>query len=263
MKKSTAVVLIVTAIVGGVFASSLVQAQEKAQGQATTPKASEDRINSATRFYDLKHASARSVERVLAMFSGGTNSDESANRVMWTGPKELAPAIDDAVKRLDVPPPVAPSLELTFHILAASSSRQYERPLPPDLEGVAKQVKSVFSVSSVTLLETAMLRTSVGQRGRVQGKIKPWSPGVQEAEYNITFGRVEISEDAKGKSVRVPELEFEMPIVGGEGANKGVAKVKLETSIDAREGQKAVVGKASVDRTDETILLVVTARLVE
>ena len=268
MRNATSSMLAVVTVGAIALAGGWAVAQQAGTGAAradATPAPSEDRSTWVTRFFDLRHAEAESVAKVIAMFTGRTNLDMAARRVIWSGPPALAPAIEDAVRRLDVAPPAAPSLELTFHILRAGAAQGGGAPLPDDLEGVGRQVRTVFSVASVGLLETAMIRTSLGQGGRVEGRIKPWTPGVDQAEYTIRFGRLQMTDDAKGRSVRVPDLGFELPITGRSegGKNPWSTRVKMDTSIDVREGQKAVVGKASVDRTDETILLVVTARLVE
>ncbi|MBI4915110.1 MAG: hypothetical protein HY825_04625 [Acidobacteria bacterium] len=268
MKKYTSAVTTIVVAAAITCIGSWARAQQKPAdgGHAGAPAApQDDRSTWVTRFYDLKHARAQSVAMVIGMFSGTTNVDIGARRVIWSGPPALAPAIEDAVARLDVAPPVAPSLELTFHILRAGVAEGGGGSLPADLEGVAKQVRSVFAVTTVSLVETAMLRTSAGQHGRLGGRVKPWAQRIDQAEYSISFGEIQITEDAKGRSVRLPNLGFDLSIIviSSDGKARWNTKVNLDTSIDVREGQKAVVGKASVDRTDDTILLVVTARTVD
>lgn len=42
-----------------------------------------------------------------------------------------------------------------------------------------------------------------------------------------------------------------------------VSEANLATSLDAREGQKVVVGKSNVRGTDDAIILVITPRVIE
>jgi len=265
MTGKTAVAAMAAVMAAGVLAAPWARAQQGGGAEAQRAAAPEDRAGWVTRFYDLRHGTADGVAKVLQMFFGRTNVDAHANRVIWSGPPALAPAVDDAVRRLDVAPPAAPSIELTFHILRGVAGEGAAGTLPPDLEGVAKQLRAVFGVGSIGVLESALLRVTAGRNGWVEGRIAPWTREILEAQYMISFGNVEVTEDAGGASVRVPTLSFELPILGGGTgiAGKWSSKVKLATSIEVRDGQKAVVGKASVDRTEETIVLVVVARVVE
>ena len=38
---------------------------------------------------------------------------------------------------------------------------------------------------------------------------------------------------------------------------------RINTSIDVREGQKVVVGKANIDNADSALILILTAKVVE
>jgi hypothetical protein len=56
---------------------------------------------------------------------------------------------EDTIRRLDVPPPAPQNVELTVYLLLASDNGVGS--VPPELEGVAKQLKTTFAFKVCTL----------------------------------------------------------------------------------------------------------------
>src|SRR5437867_3583666 len=66
------------------------------------------------RFFELKYANPNSVYQALGIFRARVNVSQNLRLISVKAPKEIMPAIEDAIKRLDVPPAPRKSVELTL-----------------------------------------------------------------------------------------------------------------------------------------------------
>lgn len=233
----------------------------------------ENRIDWTTKIFQLKHIDPVALRNVLAAFRGVAMPERDLKVLSWTGPKELVPAVEETVRRLDVPPPAVPSVELTFYLLAGSKKGPAGEPLPADLEGVAKQLKSIFGLNQVSLLETTFIRARDGSQGRTEGVIREGRDGDAPTTYTLSFSPVSITRDERGAIVRLSHLGvlLRVPVTttlgrssqGPAVTNTQYHDASLNTDLELREGQKVVVGKATVDGSADTLFLVATARVVD
>src|SRR5206468_6983974 len=95
-------------------------------------------------------------------FKGNINSSGGSLRLLTVrAPKEIMPAIEDAIKRLDVPT-LSKSAELTVYVLMASDRLDPAMPnsLPSTLQPVVNQLKNVLSYKGFQLLDTLFARGS-------------------------------------------------------------------------------------------------------
>jgi hypothetical protein len=273
------VVALVVSLATCTWAPQRADAQEKPEAKpAPAPSPKENQGHTVkmypdgwvTKVFQLKNTEVDGVYQALTMFSGTANANRSMRLVMWTGPKDLAPTVEDTVRKLDVAPQTVPNVELTFYLLVSSKQAGEGGTLPADLDGVAKQVKGIFGLANLSLLETAAIRTRDGSEGsRTEGVIRSSVQASQPTFYTIEFGRVAVSADERGKVVRLGRLDLRLrvPIVTKAGDGKidsvNYNSLSLRTDIDIREGQKVVVGKATVDGSGGTLFLVATAKVVD
>jgi hypothetical protein len=75
--------------------------------------------------------------------------------------------------------------------------------------------------------------------------------------YHVAFNRVGVMSDEEGHVIRIDGLNLGASIPGT------VRETGFRTDIDVHEGQKVVVGKANIDTSNNAMILVVTARVVE
>lgn len=218
-----------------------------------------------TEVFALKFAQPNDLVGVLRMFSGRANYERDLKVVMWSGPKELAPAVEDVIKRLDVAPTPVPGIELTFYLLSGSKQGGTGAAPVPELGGVATQVQKLFGLSRLSLLETAVLRTRDGSQGRTEGVIPTEGDPGHPTYYSLAFDRALLSGDERGKVVSLSRLWLRLNVPKGPGSSPGPVynESNLRTDVDVREGQKVVVGKASVGASGDTLFLVVTAKAVD
>ncbi len=222
-----------------------------------------------TQVFQPKFARPNDLVGVLRMFSGRASWERELKVVMWSGPKELAPAVEDVVKRLDVPPAPVASIELTFFLLAGSRQATSSAVLPAELESVAKQVKGIFGFAGLSLLETSVLLVRDGSGGRTDGVVPALGEPGHPATYHLDFGPAALTADERGKVVTLNRLALTLNVPFGDRSPQGALTnvnyntSSLRTDAQVREGQKIVLGKASMDRSGDTLFLVVTAKVVE
>jgi type II/III secretion system protein len=234
------------------------------------------------RIIDLKHATAGRVKEMLGVFGGPgveIRADPEFNRIIVLARPEIATAIEQFTRKLDVaptPPPPQPqpkNIEVTVYMLAA---QQQPEPgsIPDDLSGVVKQLRGVFGLQGFRVLETMVMRGREGKGGEASGLMNNPVKGEdgQPSLYQFKYSRASISGDDKARTIRLDGVRFggRIPVaVGATGSFPGQAKswqyleTGVNTDVDVREGQKVVIGKASVGAPNSTLFLVVSAKVVD
>ena len=94
----------------------------------------------------------------------------------------------------------------------------------------------------------------------VSGNISFLPPNPQTKRYTLRVSANIVSDD-KGRLIRLDSFVLKQRLV--MSGDKFVEDSLLNTSINVREGQKVVVGKASFGDTNDALILVVTAMVLE
>lgn len=230
------------------------------RGQDAPPKEVQKMIR-------LKYVDANRVRGLLADYAeplhvGNWNmvtnvrTDDNLHMLVISGPEQRVAAYEEAVKKLDVPPL---DFELTVYLL--SSSAQAGDQLPDALASTAKQLHGVFAYKGYQLLDSFVLRGRDGQRGAASGMILKDSRSVG---YTFWFSKASVSGEAP-RLVSLYSLRLGVPrrTVNKAGEPVSESDELLFTDVDAREGQKIVVGKSDMNGGESPLILVVTAKVVE
>ena len=220
---------------------------------------------SVSRIVKLKHVNPDSLFSVLSVLAGKQvrwQQDAKMRIIALNGPASSLDALEEAIHRLDVPPPVEKNVELTFHILLASAQPE-GTVVPAELNGVAAQLRSVFGFKSLRVLETSVLRGREGRPMEANGLTPTASKLAETAPYGITLKSVAAIAGEKGATIRLDGLRFSARIPVGTPSAIQFQAVGMNTDLDVREGQKVVVGKASIDAASQSLFLVVTAKVVD
>jgi hypothetical protein len=219
------------------------------------------------RIVEVKHASPDRLRSLLEIFGIHIKSDHALKTIALSGPAENVKAAEDAIRRLDVPPS-SRNIESTFYMIMASQKPEGNGKLPGELDSVIKQLKTVSAYQSYRLLDTIVLRSREGMSGATTGTL-PLSVHVADTPrsgtYQLNFASVSIDPDVKsGHLARFNNLQFSarMPVPTGPNQVQFYEN-RIETSVDVREGQKVVLGKANVDGGDSALILVVTVKMVD
>ena len=177
--------------------------------------------------------------------------------LMVRAPEELMPAIEQAVRRFDVPSRAAPSVELTTFILVATNDGR-QQALPAHLDPVVEQLRGVLPYRVFNSLDSAIARGVDQEVIQLQG-VMPQIPGAAPGNpnYFLRAGLVVTSGSDDRRIVRLDNFQFNTNIQLSDRSHD----VSIGTSIDITEGQHAVVGKASVGAS--ALILVMSARIID
>lgn len=213
----------------------------------------------------MKYINPERAIPVLSVLAGKQvrwQADSQMKLIVMSGPGELVKALEEAIQKLDVPPPVEKNVELTFYMLLASAQPE-GTVVPPDLNGVAAQLRNVFGFKSLRVLETSVLRGREGRQLEAKGLVATSSKLAETAPYVISAKAVAVTVGEKGATIRLDGLRFNAQFPVGSPSAIQFQPVSISTDLDVREGQKVVVGKASIDAAAQSIFLVVTAKVVD
>jgi type II/III secretion system protein len=229
----------------------------------------------SVKLFEVKYRSPNSLrESVQALGSGHGNAMIFANENLKTltvrdFPENIA-AIEEALKRLDVPDKSPVSLEFQLHLIAASMTPSEKDSLPKILEPVVEQLKSTLKFTNYRYVSSALNRVS--DRGKVEssgvtGSLFPTPAGVLNSADNPSFyqcslSRVALTQDAAGKeSIQIEMFRFGVSVPVKIGLNNTQYRdIGIVTPLSLREGEMAVVGTANIGGSDEAIIVVISVK---
>jgi hypothetical protein len=219
--------------------------------------------------FEIKHADVERLAQVLNVFGGYISPNRELRVIGVRVPQGVLPAVEESIRRLDVPPPAPQNVELTAYQLLASDQETSDSSIPSDLEAVIKQLKATFSYKGFRSLDTVVVRSRNNQEGQVKG-VARLTPSDRSYPVNYTFGykAASILSDERGRSVRVDGLRLNAQVPVGRQVGDGrtdyhYTEAGFVTDVDIREGQKVVVGKATVDGSNQALILVITAKVLD
>ena len=120
-----------------------IQAEERARQEV-------EQRDWETKLFQIKYVDPGELRQALSMFRSNISYSGGALRVLSVrARKEIMPAIEDAIKRLDVPMP-RKDAELTIYVLLASEQPSAVQ-LPATWQPVINQLKNVLSYKGYQL----------------------------------------------------------------------------------------------------------------
>ena len=231
-----------TAFLATLAATALVPAypQEKAPGSAEI------------KIVELKYADPRSIENMLSVFGCCTRINEATRTISLRFPPDQMKAVEEAIRRFDVPSAAPKDIDLTAWFLVASEKPEASgAPVPPELEPVVKQVRAVFALKNFSLLDTLLIRAGSGQGGEATGQIGALRSQFLIRRWALRENVVSIDELRAG--LRVPTS------VGGK-VSYDFTGINLNR-IDVPVGQRVVIGRSSMEGPGKALLVVLTAKV--
>src|SRR5262249_3758607 len=133
--------------------------------RAAAPAPPPPQGNMETQIFDVKYADVNTLMQVLSVFNAQMFPSPQLHVLSVRAPKEIMPAIADAIKRLDVPPPPEPpskNVELIIYVVNASDQPD-NGPIPAPLQPVINQLRNVLSYKGFQVVDTQVVR---GMQGR-------------------------------------------------------------------------------------------------
>ena len=214
------------------------------------------------RVFQIKHADPRALQGLLSTFGYSIQADRDLKVLTILAPAPVLSAIEDALKKLDVPPPAVQNIELTVYILGGQDEAGGS--VPPEMEAVARQLRGTFGFKGFRLVDTQLFRVRPGQGVDSSSMAQAGAMAAPKSISQFRIANTSVSSDEKGRVVRLNGLRFglKVPVTSGTGQYQFV-DVGINTDIDVREGQKVVVGKTSMEGPEKAAFLVVMAKVVE
>lgn len=247
-----------TALLFALLLITPASAQEKKE---TKPP---ERISTMVPVKYLEGARLERVVQLMRSFAVNVDGDASMRVIVLSGEAQLVKAAEAAIRTLDVAAspslPASRNIEVTLHVVHGST-RSGESKLPPGLDPVIRQMKSVFQYQTYRLLDTQIVR--IRENTSLRGDAARFSTRVPDPTGSSLYQcngdlYANVTDDSKGRTYRLDRFRFSC-----RASNNNIGDfLDLRTDIDVRENQKAVVGKSNID-AESAIFVVVSAKQVE
>jgi hypothetical protein len=225
-----------------------------------------------TKMLEVKNRSAGEVGPVLrGLLSGdpGTSiswSDEFKTLTVRDFPENIA-AIEEALRRLDVPKPPSPpkrSYEVQIFLVATSRNATEKTALPAGLEPVMTQLQETLRYKGYRYITTFVNR--VEESGSVSGNgitdpMFPLPADSGKCFYEYRADLLRIADEAGKDMLRLRNFAFRVktPVALGKG-DISYQHSGVSTDLSLREDEKVVVGTANLGVSDEAMIVVVSVR---
>jgi hypothetical protein len=229
--------------------------------------------------FELKNRNPEGLWEVLRpLGSGFKGATMSTNREFRTitvrdFPENIA-AIEEAIKRLDVPEaaqppqPSRPDVEFHVHVLIATDAPAGPQDLPAELTDVVKQLQATLRYKGYSLMTSSVQRAKdrapgVSSSGVVDPKLFSVSvPPGNPIFYRYHIGGVSLEPTAAGPS-RVQLGRFDFNVRLPLPTEKGVRyeDVGFSTPVGLREGEKVVVGTTTMG--DKGLVVALSVKVIK
>lgn len=204
-----------------------------------------------TKIFEIKYVQPYALRQALSMFRASMNPDFNSRILAIKAPKEIMPAIEDAIKRLDVPTP-RKDAELTVFILMGSDQPE-STALPAGLQPVVNELKKVLAYKGYQLIDTLMARGGDSHDISLTGALASQNAGSPGTTGYSLSARLNV----ENAGLRINNLRFVLN-VPNPVAGSGATNVSINTDVEIPPGQQVVVGKATF--VDKAFILVMTAK---
>jgi hypothetical protein len=191
-------------------------------------------------------------------------SDNEFHVIVVRGPAQQVAEYEEMVKKFDTPPP---NVELTGYLVSGSTHETTDD-LPKELAATARQLHGVFAYKSYRVFQTLILRARDGHDARDGGTL----PGTN-AQYDFMLRSANVSPGSP-HPLHIDGMILQITTPTGQtAAGRGLLTDKdgkpfvqhatIQSDIDMTEGQYVVVGKSSTNSSDDALILIVTAKVVQ
>ena len=235
-----------------------------------------------SKVFVIQHRDPYRLEMSLGPLGSGTkgarinwSKDEGFNTITVRDFPENLAAIEEAIKRLDVPSAAhqAQDVELHVQVLFASKQPVTEGSVPEELQGVIKSLKSSLAYRSYTLAASFIQRwdpssgRQIEGKGRIDGSALTLGTAKEPSQLRLEWSaspNTGIEQRMKAETtLQIPRFQFaateEYDFTTDKGSRSGTRSVaQMETSVSLKEGEYAVVGTSMVK--DRGLIVVLSVR---
>ena len=220
--------------------------------------------NFKSKIFEVKYRDANSLASVLRQlgsgFKGATISANSEFKTITARdfPENLL-TMEEAIKRLDTPGSPRPNIELHMHALIASNTGGAGTAVPAELKPVLDELRGTLNYKNYELAASVVQRLTETPRsltGSGAAELPSGNPSAPNMSmpYEYYIGAVTLNQDSGGAySVQIGEFSF--------SAQPGNDRAKVQTALNMRDGEKVVVGTATI--RSRALVVVLTVKLIK
>ena len=224
-----------------------------------------------SKVFEAKYRDANSLAKVLRQLgSGFKGAAISANTEFKTltvrdFPENIA-TMEEALKRLDTPGAPPANIELHMHVLVASNTSgnagSTTAQLPAELRDVITQLRGTLTYRNYELATSVVQRlteTPRGLAGKGTAEISqsPTSGGSVTLPYQYFINSVTLASTLTGAPVvQIGEFTFSTGLTSTTLDNR----TQVQTALNLRDGEKVVVGTATLG--DRALIIVLTVKVI-
>jgi hypothetical protein len=222
--------------------------------------AAQEPAKTVTKIIDVKYADP---DRIMRLVGGSVNvhSDSSLHAMVLSGNAEAVAAVEAMIRKLDIAPA---NIELTVYLISGNV-RDATDDLPKDLASTAKQLHGVFAYKSYRILQSFVLRDrETANQNYGQPSTSGTIPG-SNSTYAFEYRTLTVS-GGTPRTVHIDGLRFLVQTPTGTRDKDGRPEHEnstINTDLDVGDGQKVVVGKSNLRGSDDALILVITAQVVQ
>jgi hypothetical protein len=215
------------------------------------------------RVFQLKHQDPDSVREAIQPLASGTpgmmvrENDDLRTITVRDFPENLL-AIEQAIRRLDVPRPAKPDVELRIHVLLGAASPGPGQ-VPGDLEGVVRQLSATLSYKSYYQVAAVTQRIRVGAGAKGKGQLVLVPPAAEQSgggHFRYSVENVSLAGAAGTPPPQVALKRFHLELDGGS-----LGEAEVSTGLTLRDGERVVVGTGALK--NRAMVVVLSARLLK
>jgi len=245
----------------------LVTAAFAQQPTTTAPAATDNYVTEKSfksKVFEVKFREPAGLVNVLGKLTSGfkgaaiSSSSEFRTITVRDFPENLA-TIEEAIKRLDTPAAQRPNIELHMHALIASNTGGAGTAVPAELKPVLDELRGTLNYKNYELAASVVQRLTETPRsltGSGAAELPSGNPSAPNMSmpYEYYIGAVTLNQDSGGAySVQIGEFSF--------SAQPGNDRAKVQTALNMRDGEKVVVGTATI--RSRALVIVLTAKLIK
>ena len=254
-------------VFAAVLAACGLWAQEKSPNEAESLVTQAMRAQQTViRIYQVNPDNRERILKTLQSIVGANvTADAQTNVVVVKTSPDLAPALDELVKRLDVTTPKPENIDLTFYVVQATKEPAADAgPFPPQLQSALNQIHAIFPYRSFRLLDTLFARCLTDRVVDMTGEAALAKDSV--ASLHVRVEPSDVSPPGRGLTpdnviprIRLGNLRFTVSAPMPNGGSRRVGE--LSADVDFYVTQKVVIGKTGVEGGQSSLILIAAAQI--
>jgi hypothetical protein len=204
----------------------------------------------------MQYADPNAIFSMVKMFGVEIQMGGGMKTIALSGFPENIAAAEAAIKQLDVAPK---NIELVVHFLVGGNQAAPNGAVPAELRDVVAQLKITFTYKEYSMLDPLTIRTRAGSRADTSGIIS--APTVNPPR--LTQFSIQSATVPESGVIHIDRMHAGLRIPVASAQKMDYVNTGIDQDIDVKDGQKVVVGRASLEGPDKALFLILTAKVIQ